>query len=189
MIYLGEKEALLIQAARRGDRRAFEELVKIHERKVYSLAYRMLGSIEDAEDVLQETFLAFYRHLKSFRGSSRLSTYLHRMALNFSLIHLRRRKSRREKYQVDLEQALERHDPTAFTLERLVDSEARALLNRFLQELGDKERVAVVLHDIEGLPNAEASRIMGITLAAFKSRLHRGRDSLRIKLLPYIKKA
>lgn len=74
------QEALLISRARGGDHRAFELLVRLHQRPVYSLALRMLGNPEDAEDALQETFLALYRNLSRFRGGSSLSTYLHRLA-------------------------------------------------------------------------------------------------------------
>lgn len=161
--------------------------MRANQARVYSLALRMLGNAEDAEDVLQETFLAAFRSLKSFRGGSRFSTYLHRTAVNFSMMKLRQRKRRRERQHVGLEHAAERPDPAAFTLDRYVDSEARTLLNRFLMELGDGERAAVVLSDIEGVANAEASRMLGVTLPAFKSRLRRGRENLRAKLLPYMK--
>lgn len=182
----GLQEDLYIKAARNGDRRAFEDLVRAHQRKIYSLALRMLGNEEDAEDVLQETFLALFRSLKAFRGGSRLSTYLHRTAVNFSMMKLRQRRRRRERQHVALEQAAESPDPRAFSLEGLLESEKRALLGRLLMELGKGERAAVVLSDIEGIPNAEASRIMGVSLPAFKSRLRRGREGLRKKLLPHI---
>lgn len=181
------QEALLISRAKGGDHRAFEKLVKSHERRVYSLAYRMLGNPEDAEDVLQETFLALFSGLKGFRGGSSLSTFLHRTAANFSLMRLRKRKSRRERQHVELEQAAERPDPGAFSLDKYMDKETRALLNRFLLELGAVERAAVVLGDIEGVPGAEAARILKLSLPAFKSRLRRGRESLRKKLLPYMR--
>lgn len=182
------KEALYLQAARNGDRRSFEDLVRSHQRRIYNLALRMLGNAEDAEDVLQETFLALYRSLKYFRGASRLSTYLHRTAVNFSMMKLRQRRRRREAQHVALEQAAESPDPRAFSLEGLIESERRALLNRLLMGLGQGERAAVVLSDIEGIPNAEASRIMNVSLPAFKSRLRRGREGLRKRLLPYIAK-
>jgi RNA polymerase sigma-70 factor (ECF subfamily) len=184
----GAKEALLTQAARDGDRRAFERLVRANQRRVYSLALRMLGNAEDAEDVLQETFLALFRSLHAFRGGSRLSTYLHRTAVNFCMMKLRQRRRRREGQHLTLEQAAENPDPRAFSLEGLMESEKRALLNRLLMGLGQGERAAVVLSDIEGISNAEASRIMGVSLPAFKSRLRRGREGLRKKLLPYIGK-
>jgi RNA polymerase sigma-70 factor (ECF subfamily) len=146
----------------------------------------MLGNPEDAEDALQETFLALYRSLSRFRGGSSLSTYLHRLAANFSLMRLRRRKSRREGQHLGLEQALERPDHKAFSLEGYVGSETKALLNRLLLELDEGGRSAVVLGDIEGFRDREAARMLGLTLPAFKSRLRRGRESLRKKLLPYL---
>ncbi len=177
----------MISRARGGDHRAFESLVRLHQRPVYSLAYRMLGNPEDAEDVLQETFVALYRSLPRFRGSSSLSTYLHRLAANFSLMKLRRRRSRHEKQHQGLDQELERPDPQAFSLDKYLDSEAKALLKRFLWELKEGERAAVVLGDIEGFRDREASKMLGLGLSAYKSRLRRGRENLRKKLLPYLK--
>jgi RNA polymerase sigma factor (sigma-70 family) len=104
------------------------------------------------------------------------------------MMKLRQRRRRREGQHLTLEQAAENPDPRAFSLEGLMESEKRALLNRLLMGLGQGERAAVVLSDIEGISNAEASRIMGVSLPAFKSRLRRGREGLRKKLLPYIGK-
>jgi len=146
----------------------------------------MLNHPQDAEDVLQETFLALYNNLEKFKQRSSLATYLYRLATNFSLMKLRRRKSRGYQHQVRLEEAAEHPDPKAYGLDRILDTELRKLLNRFLIELDEKERAAVVLADIEGLPGAQAAKILGLTLPAFKSRLHRGRDNLRRKLLPYM---
>lgn len=181
------QEALLIFRARQGDHRAFESLVSRHQRSVYSLALRMLGNADDAEDVLQETFLSLFANLRKFRGKSSLSTYLYRTAANFSLMRLRKRKSSRERQHVELEHALEKPDPKAFSLDDLIESEKRGLLNRLLMELGQAERAAVVLGDIEGFSDQEAALMLGLTLPAFKSRLRRGRESLRKKLAPYLR--
>lgn len=181
-----QKEALFISRAKQGDHQAFEALVRRYQRPIYSLALRMLGNPEDAEDVLQETFLSLYRSIGKFRGDSRLGTYLHRLAANFSLMRLRKRKSRHDKHNLDPEKILEMPDPQAFSLERYLRDETKAMLNKFLLELPDSERTAVVLSDIEGFGDAEASRLLGLTLPAFKSRLRRGRESLRKILLPYM---
>lgn len=181
------KDYDLLTSARDGDQKAFEKIVRRHQKQVYNLALKLLGSPEDAEDVLQETFLALYHNLKRFRGQSSLATYLYRLATNFSLMKLRRRKSRRQQHQVALEEAAEHPDPQAHSLDRILDSELHNLLNRFLLELNEKERAAVVLADIEGLPAAQAARILGLSLPAFKSRLHRARNNLRLRLLPYLK--
>jgi RNA polymerase sigma-70 factor (ECF subfamily) len=180
-----DQEALLIREARQGDQAAFEELVRIHQRRVYAVALRMLGNPDDAEDVLQETFLALHRRLGSFRGRSRLSTYLYRSAANFSLMKLRQRRAKKTASHVALDQAEESPDPRAFSLDGYIDSELRAVLDRHLQELPGSERTAVVLRDIEGLPGREVARILSVTVAAMKSRLHHGRERLRRKLAPY----
>ncbi len=176
----------MIARAQRGDRQAFEQLVRTHQRKVYSLALRMLGDQEDAEDVLQETFVSLYRNIGNFRGGSSLATYLYRLATNFSLMRLRQRRSRRQEQHISWDSDDQRPDPQAFSLEDLLEKEKRTILNRFLFELEPKTRAAVILGDIEGLPGLRAAKILGLSLSAYKSRLHRGRQTLRKKLLPYL---
>ena len=171
-------ETALVAAARRGDQPAFEKLVRSNQAKVYSLALRMLGNQQDAEDVLQETFLSFYKNLGRFQGRSLVSTYLYRLASNFALMKLRYRKSHGGRQQ-SLEQAAEvvARDPSP--LELTERGELRRRLDRALQQLPAAERAVVVLRDVQGLSGSEVARVLKLSLPAMKSRLHRGRDELR----------
>jgi RNA polymerase sigma-70 factor (ECF subfamily) len=173
-----ENEIALVAAARRGDQLAFEKLVRANQAKVYSLALRMLGNQQDAEDVLQETFVSFYMNLSRFQGRSRVSTYLYRLAANFALMKLRYRKSHGGRQQ-PLERAAEiaGHEPSP--LEHTERNELRQTLDRALRRLPAAERAVVVLRDVQGLGGAEVARILKLSLPAMKSRLHRGRDALR----------
>ena len=179
---------ILLQQARDGDSRSFNQLVKLHQSRVYSVALRLLGSQSEAEDVLQETFIALYQKLHHFRGGSKLSTYLFRLATNFSLMKLRQSKRRgRDFSHLPLNGIEELPDKTASPLESLLNSEFRAVLDRQLQKLSDKDRAVVVLRDIEGLDGWQVAKILGLTLPAMKSKLHRSREFLRKNLSGYLK--
>ncbi len=180
-------ESLLLERARLGESGAFEQLVKRHQSRVYSVALRLLGNRQEAEDVLQETFLAFYRNLERFQGRSQISTYLFRLATNFSLMKLRRGRHRGRQPENDLAQAEEQPDLSPSPLDSLLGDELKKLLDRQLQKLSEKDRAVVVLRDIEGLEGSQVARILGISLPAMKSRLHRSREFLRQNLSAYIK--
>jgi RNA polymerase sigma-70 factor (ECF subfamily) len=185
MKHTDKEENAILEKARRGDPAAFEQLVKNHQSRIYSAAIRLLGNRQEAEDVLQETFVAFYRNLKRFQGRSQLSTYLFRMAVNFSLMKLR--KGKRRAGDAELAQAEEQPDPAPSPLESLLGDELRKLLDLQLQKLPEKDRAVVVLRDIEGLEGVQVARILGISLPAMKSRLHRSRELLRRNLSAYLK--
>jgi len=171
-------ETALVAAARRGDQRAFEKLVRANQAKIYSLALRMLGNQQDAEDVLQETFVSFYKNIGRFQGRSLVSTYLYRLASNFALMKLRYRKSHGGRQQ-SLEQAAEviAHNPSP--LDQTERNELRRRLDQALQQLPAAERAVVVLRDVQGLGGTDVARVLKLSLPAMKSRLHRGRDALR----------
>ncbi|HTY08408.1 MAG TPA: sigma-70 family RNA polymerase sigma factor [Candidatus Edwardsbacteria bacterium] len=171
-------ERSLVAAARQGDHWAFERLVKANQARIYSLALRMLGNRQDAEDVLQETFIAFYRSLSRFQGRSAVSTYLYRLAVNFCLMKLRYRKSHGGTQQpMDLAAEVAATGPSP--LEQAERSEQRRQLDRALQLLPAAERAVVVLRDVQGLSGAAVARVLKLSLPAMKSRLHRGREALR----------
>jgi RNA polymerase sigma-70 factor (ECF subfamily) len=187
------KDAELVKRAKRGDRRAFGELVTRYQEKIYRLARRMTETDEDAEDVLQEAFVKSYRSLESFQEKSKFSTWLYRITVNLALMKLRKRKL--DVVSLDLpvmteEGALPRDfenggpDP----LERLVGKESRQALDRAIAELPPSYRAVFVLRHVEGLSTAETGRILSLpSAAAVKSRLHRARNLLRTKLLKQIR--
>ena len=154
-----------------GERGAFDVLIARHERRVYNLAFRMLGRRDDALDATQETFLACYRKLGGFRGKAAFTTWLHRVALNICYDSLRRR-AREEPAREDSEvEPSPVADPA--------DSSATALdVRRALLEVPEDFRAVLVLHDVQGVPYDEIAEAIGVPVGTVKSRLHRGRVSL-----------
>jgi len=182
------EEALAARAAA-GEEAALEELVRRYQERVFRLACRLTGDEEEAADVLQETFLAVCRHLNGFRGESRFSTWLYRVATNAALMH-RRARSRRP--TESLEGYLPTFDEngrhagtpaelqTVCRIEDLLDRKALAARAREgLARLPETYRVPFVLRDLEELPTAEVGEILGLAPAAVRQRVHRARLMLR----------
>lgn len=181
-------EALAVAAAA-GDATAFETLVIRHQARTYRLACRLTGTEADAKDVLQETFLAVYRNLGSFRGAARFSTWLYRIATNAALMH-RRRQARQRTEPLDdyLPRFDERGQHAATPAELEIASRADEMLDRKalaerahegLARLPDIYRDAFVLRDLEELPTDEVAELLGINGAAVRQRVHRARLMLR----------
>jgi len=161
-----------LQAVRRGDRSAIEELLGRYERSIYRFGLRMCGNQEDALEVLQETLVAAFRHLPAFRGDARLSTWLYRIARSFCIKE--RRRDRR----------MEPLDDSVATTEAAPDvrthaREIGAALAAAIRALPADYREAIVLRDVEGLSAEDAASVAGIEVGALKSRLYRARLELR----------
>jgi RNA polymerase sigma-70 factor (ECF subfamily) len=185
-------EAELVRRAQRGDGKAFGGLVARYQDKIYRLARRMTETDEDAEDVLQEAFVKAYKSLPTFEGKSRFSTWLYRITVNLALMKLRKRKI--DAVSMDIPVSTEegsvprefengRPDP----LQRLVEQESRDVLDRAIAHLPAGYRAVFVLRHVEELSTEETARILGISVAAVKSRLHRTRILLREQLLRHTK--
>jgi RNA polymerase sigma-70 factor (ECF subfamily) len=170
----------LVERARDGDADAFELLVRQHAPQLYRLLVRMVGDATAAEDVAQECFVRAWRALPRFRGESKFSTWLYRIAVNEGNRFLAR-ESRREVLPYD-DVLLDVPDLAAQTPELAEASELREQLERIIAELPPDYRVAVVLRDVEGLSNEEAAELLDLNLRNFKSRLHRGRMAVRRRL-------
>lgn len=172
-----------------GDTGAFEVLVSRHQARVYRLACRLTRSETDAQDVLQETFLAVYRSLPSFRGASRFSTWLYRIATNAALMHQRRLgRQRTEPLDAYLPRFDENGQHRAPPEDLQVASRADEILDRKLlaerareglERLPDIYRDAFVLRDLEELSTDEVADLLGIDGAAVRQRVHRARLMLR----------
>lgn len=181
----------LVRRVQAGNGEAFEELVRRYERKVYNIAYRLMGNERDASEVLQDAFLRAYRFLPKFQFKSSFFTWLYRIATNVSLTKLRKR----EKVQLvsidepgtgDGDMPLEipdyRYNPEKMMKQR----ELREALQKAVDNLPPDYRSVVVLRDLEGLSNEEVSKVLNLSVAAVKSRLHRGRLELRKVLAEYL---
>ena len=171
-------ELELIVAARDGDAGALEELLALHEHKVFRFALRMCGNEEDAKDTLQETMLAAFRGFVGFRGGAQLSTWLYQVARSSCLKS--RRKSAGEPSQLEGMDASTSISSTGILPDmRAHASEIGEALHAAILALPEQLRETVILRDVEGLDGEEAARVLGIELSALKSRLHRGRAELR----------
>jgi RNA polymerase sigma-70 factor (ECF subfamily) len=189
----GGDDADLLARLRAGEEAAFAELVRREGGRMLAVARRILRSEDDAHDALQEAFLAAFRHLPEFAGDARLSTWLHRIAINAALMRLRSRKRRREDPLDGLLPSFEadghfsepppawRTDPTT----ALEQGETAALVRACIDRLPESHRTVLVLRDIEGLDTAQTAAALGIGLDAVKMRLHRARQALRALLEPH----
>jgi len=183
---LGEQE--LVQQARNGDHAAFEELVHRYDRKIFRLARHITQNEEDAEDVLQETFLKAFANLGQFQGHSKFYTWLVRIAVNESLMKLRGRKGdktvsldeplRTEQDVLPREIAAWDENPE----QRLGRAEMNAILTRAIDSLSPGFRAVFLLRDVEELSTEETAAALSLSIPAVKSRLLRARLQMREKL-------
>jgi RNA polymerase sigma-70 factor (ECF subfamily) len=177
---LGIPETEAIDRAKAGDTASFEALYNLHKRRVYSLCLRMTGNTAEAEDLTQEAFLQLYRKIATFRGESAFSTWLHRLAVNVVLMHLRKKGLP----QVSLEESLEPQEEGPKREVGVPDpvlsgSIDRVNLERAIENLPPGYRVIFVLHDIEGYEHNEIADLMGCSIGNSKSQLHKARMRLR----------
>src|SRR5688572_545821 len=179
----GEVRAADLELAarcRQGDPDAFEELYRAHAGRLYSLIFRMAGSVQEAEDLLQEVFLHAHRKLGSFRGDSSLGTWLYRLAVNQCLDFLRGRQAKmaRATESLDEEGAVE---PSA-AAPAVPTAISRLDLERAMARLPPGCRAAFVLHDVEGFEHREVAKMLGISEGTSKSQVHKARMKLRESL-------
>lgn len=160
------------------DPQAFEDLIAGYSDRLYSIALRITGSPEDAEDAVQDAVLAAYQGWAQFRGEARGATWLYRIAVNAALQRVRRRRPEEELSATGYDQA-SIVDWSEDLLRRVEDADLHDMLERGIALLPEELRVALVLRDVEGLPTTDAAVVLDISEAALKSRLHRARVLLR----------
>ena len=187
-----DDEATFVAAAKAGDLRAFETLVRRYEGRIYRLTYNITQNREDAEDSTQDAFLKAYQHLESFQGDSRFYTWLVRIAVNEALMKLRRRRPG----TVSLDAAIETDgDLVPREIEdwgpkpdkRFAQTEMQEILARAIAELEPPYRVVFQLRDIEELSTEETAGLLDLSVPAVKSRLLRARLKLRHTLDRYFR--
>ena len=188
-------EASLIRAAQRGDEDAFAVLVRAHDQGVLRIALNLLRSPEDARDVYQETFLRVHRRLQQFRFDCNFSTWLHRIATNICLDHLRRRKVRRESPRVALVPSGQELDPLDTVAEpradsdpqrRVLSEELRGRIQAVLRELSPRERVVFEMRHFEGMRLRAIGEALGTSEEAAKNCLFRATQKMRIALGEFV---
>lgn len=182
-------EKRLVERCVRGDNEAFNELIRRFEKQVYSLAYRLTGNHDDAEDVASEAFVRAYNAIRRFRGASALSTWLYRIVTN---VYLDERKRRAAHPQSSLEEYLD--VPDGQVKRQIEDSspgpeeiaelaERSSVLQAAINSLPDFQKTMIVLFHIQELPYDEIAQILNMPVGTVKSRLNRARRALRDKLL------
>ena len=155
------------------------EMVNKYSNFVYNIALRMTGNPYDAEDITQETFLAAYKGFTSFRGQAQVSTWLYRIAVNASLMKIRKAKTRRQYLETTGCDDVIVYDWSKDPEKAAINGELRQAIEEGLKRLSLEYLTVVVLRDVQGLDSEEAAEVLGISVSALKSRLHRGRALLR----------
>ena len=185
------EDGFSLTALQAGDKVEFARLVDAYYQVIYRLAVKILGNPQDAEDILQETFIKAFRYLPDFNGRSRLSTWLYRIATNEALMLIRRRKpdaisidESRDGDEQDQE-PLEIVDWCCMPEQEMLSSESREYLDQAIESLPTSLRVVFVLRDIEGLSTLETGEVLNLSETAVKTRLSRARLRLREELTRY----
>src|SRR5262245_56218057 len=189
-------EASLVMELQAGEPQAYERFVRAHVSRVKAVAERYLRNEEDANDVVQETFLSAFKAIQRFEGKAQLSTWLHRIAVNAALMMLRTlERQGKESQEEELDELLPRfvglgaHASAQRAFEELPEdgvarAETQVFVRRCIDQLPQAYRTALILRDIEGYENEEVARHLEITVNAAKIRVHRARQALRTLLEP-----
>jgi RNA polymerase sigma-70 factor (ECF subfamily) len=190
----GIEESALVTQAREGDTAAFAELVRRYEGKIFRLAQHITQNREDAEDVLQESFMKAYEHLEQFKGDSKFYTWIVRIAVNQALMKLRRRKTDKS---VSIDETIDTGEDTVVREiaawgedpeQSFSREELGGILDKAIESLEPLYRSVFVLRDIEELSTEETAEALGLSVPAVKSRLLRARLQLREKLTRFFKR-
>jgi RNA polymerase sigma-70 factor (ECF subfamily) len=179
---LGNTDAAeTLARAQNGDHQAFAQLYSLHKRRVYSLCLRMVGNVAEAEDLTQEAFLQLHRKIATFRGDSAFSTWLHRLAINVVLMHLRRKGLSLISLDEAMEPAPDEGPGRSFGAPDLMltGSIDRLALQRAIDDLPAGYRLIFMLHDIEGYEHNEIAGMLDCSIGNSKSQLHKARLKLR----------
>jgi RNA polymerase sigma-70 factor (ECF subfamily) len=190
-------DASSVEGLRAGDPAVFEAIVRTEGPRLLSVTRRILNNDDDAREAVQEAFISAYRAREQFHAESRISTWLHRIAVNAALSRLR---SRRRRPEESLDELLPRFLPNGHHAERFADwsepadvavgrKETAAIVRKAINELPETFRTVLLLRDIEGLSSEEAASTLNITPNAVKLRLHRARMALRALLAPHFQGA
>lgn len=181
-------DTVLVEQFKRGCLESFEEIMRRYESKVFNMAMRFTRNQEDAEEVLQDVFSTLYRKVEGFQGKSAFSSWLYRIVVNAAFMKLRKRKQNQTISIEDLAPAIRQYclDCDAMVSTRSdsvsMNRELRDIIQNAINRLPEQYRAVFVLRDVDGMSNQEVGEILGLSIPAVKSRLHRSRLMLRKKL-------
>ena len=180
-------EAEILTQAQAGDPHAFAQLYALHKRRIYSLCLRMVNNAAEAEDLTQEAFLQLHRKIATFRGDSAFSTWLHRLAINVVLMHLRRKGLQVISLDEAMEPSPDEGPGRSFGAPdlSLAGSIDRMALERAIADLPAGYRLIFVLHDVEGYEHNEIAAMLDCSIGNSKSQLHKARLKLRDAMRAY----
>lgn len=187
-------ESVLLEQAKQGDQAALAEIISTHQSRVYHVALRMCGNVEDAEETLQDTFLNALKALPRFEGRSQFATWLYRIASNACLARRRRGTGQPEVLSVDEAGEPEGEDsltPQFFIdwsqapEDELLTAELQEVMAEAISQLPPTLRIVFIWRDLEGLSTEETAEVLGVSEGAIKVRLHRARLKLRELLSSY----
>ena len=187
-----EQEYALVDRAVAGDKDAFGILVRHHQSRVYSTIYHMVGNHEDANDLTQDTFIKAYKALKSFKKNSGFFTWLYRIGVNLTINFLNSRKKRRfisfdhSDYDAESDNQIFELISDKTPRKNIDIRELREKLNEAIQQLSEKHRAVVVMHDIQGMSHEEISEILRCSNGTVRSRLFYARQQLQAALNDYL---
>lgn len=186
------KEEALVKNAKRGDKEALSQLVSLYSDRIYHLGLRLTGVEQDAEDIVQETFLAMLKNIHQFKGRSKFYTWLYRIAINIGLKKLQSKKHKTQYVSIDDPDIDKIHSEQIqewpkFDFESISTRRFRKKLDEALEELPEIYRTVFILRDLHGLSTEDTSRIIQITPSNTKIRLMRARNFLRNRLEEIVK--
>lgn len=188
-----QAEIALVDRARGGDLQAYDDLVRRYQERIYGTIYHMTSNHEDANDLVQETFVKAFQALKSFKGGSSFYTWVYRIAVNKTINFLKQRKNRQGMSLNDLDFNAE-NDPDLVALishktprREAGLTELQEKLNEAMGKLSDVHRLVVTLHDVQGVPHEEIAQIMDCNIGTVRSRLFYARQQLQGYLADYLK--
>ncbi|HTS17936.1 MAG TPA: sigma-70 family RNA polymerase sigma factor [Verrucomicrobiae bacterium] len=187
-----EDDEVLVRRTQQGDRFAFDVLVGRYKERLYATVYHMTSNHEDANDLVQDTFIKAYKSLRSFRGQSSFYTWIYRIAVNRTINFIKRRKNRNQYSLDDLDSSIQT-DPDLVELMSHVTprrevglTELQQKLNEALQQLSEAHRAVVTMHDIQGMTHVDIARVMKCSEGTVRSRLFYARQQLQGLLSDYL---
>lgn len=189
----GPPDDELVSKAQQGDIHAFDVLVERYHGRIYGLTYNMCSNREDAEDLTQDVFVKAFEALPRFRGKSSFYTWLYRIAVN-KTINYRKKRNRKRTLSLDqFDQDIKTDDvyneltAKGSPLRNISLSELQIKLNEALQTLSEKHRTVVVMHDMQGIPHEEISKVVGASVGTVRSRLFYARRQMQAELAEFVK--